>query len=76
MPQELLSVTQTAERLGVSKKYVQVLVTKKRLELVHGEQFNAQAVDQLAQLMNKLRHNGIATLVEISAAQNNTEENN
>ena len=67
MSQELLSVSQAAKRLGVSEKYVHVLVTKQRLVL-QGNQFIAQDVDKLAQLMNKLRQNGIATLGDIVAA--------
>ena len=67
MSQELLSVSQAGKRLGVSEKYVHVLVTKQGLVL-QGNQFIAQDVDKLAQLMNKLRQNGIATLVDIVAA--------
>lgn len=63
----LLSITQTAERLRVRPEYVRELVAKKRLNFTHGEQLDAAEVEQLARLMEKLRKNGIATLVEITA---------
>lgn len=67
MLRQLLSITQTAERLRVRPEYVRALVAKKRLEFIHGEQLDAAQVERLALLMEKLRHNGIATLVEICA---------
>lgn len=67
MLRQLLSITQTAERLRVRPEYVRELVSKKRLEFIHGEQLDAAQVEQLAKLMEKLRKNGIATLVEICA---------
>ena len=68
MLHQLLSITQTAERLRVRPEYVRQLVAKKRLTFIHGEQFDAAQVEQLARLMEKLRSNGIATMVEITAA--------
>lgn len=68
MLHQLLSITQTAERLRVRPDYVRQLVAKKRLTFIHGEQFDAAQVEQLARLMEKLRSNGIATMVEITAA--------
>jgi len=65
MLQQLLSVTQTAERLRVRPEYVRELVKKKRLTFIHGEQLDALQVEKLAKLMDKLRNNGIATLVQI-----------
>jgi hypothetical protein len=65
MLQQLLSITQTAERLRVRPDYVRELVRKKRLTFIHGEQLDAGEVEKLARLMDKLRHNGIATLVKI-----------
>jgi len=65
MLQQLLSITQTAERLRVRPDYVRELVDKKRLTFIHGEQFDAVQVEKLAKLMDKLRTNGIATLVQI-----------
>lgn len=65
MLQQLLSITQTAERLRVRPDYVRELVKKKRLTFIHGEQFDATQVEKLAKLMDKLRNNGIATLVQI-----------
>jgi hypothetical protein len=67
MLRQLLSITQTAERLRVRPEYVRALVAKKRLEFIHGEQLDAAQVERLALLMDKLRKNGIATLVEICA---------
>ena len=39
-------------------------------DAVHGEQLDAAEVDQLAKLMNKLRHEGLATLVQINSDEN------
>ena len=69
MLRQLLSITQTAERLRVRPDYVRQLVAKNRLEFIHGEQLDAAQVEQLAQLMEKLRNNGIAALVEITAQE-------
>ncbi|WP_331344153.1 hypothetical protein [Cellvibrio sp. UBA7661] len=69
MLRQLLSITQTAERLRVRPEYVRQLVAKKRLDFIHGEQLDAAQVERLAQLMEKLRSNGIATLVEITAQE-------
>lgn len=68
MLHQLLSISQTAERLRVRPEYVRELVKKQRLSFIHGEQLDAAQVEQLAKLMEKLRSNGIATLVEITAA--------
>lgn len=65
MLQQLLSITQTAQRLRVRPSYVRELVAKGRLAFVHGEQLDATQVERLGKLMDKLRNNGIATLVEI-----------
>lgn len=67
MLQQLLSITQTAKRLGVRPAYVRELVEKGRLTFVHGEQLDAAAVERLARLMDKLRSKGLATLVQITA---------
>lgn len=66
MLQQLLSITQTAKRLRVRPAYVRELVAKGRLHFVHGEQLGANEVERLAQLMNKLRGEGLAALVQIS----------
>jgi cell division FtsZ-interacting protein ZapD len=65
MLQQLLSITQTAERLRVRPEYVRELDKKQRLTFIHGEQLDAAQVEKLAKLMDKLRNNGIATLVQI-----------
>jgi uncharacterized phage-associated protein len=67
MLHQLLSITQAAERLRVRPEDIHQLVAKKRLSFMHGQQLDAAQVEQLARLMEKLRNNGIATLVEISA---------
>lgn len=66
MLQQLLSITQTSERLRVRPSYVRELVAKGRLQFVHGEQLDASEVERLAQLMNKLRGEGLAALVQIT----------
>ena len=63
---QLLSITQTAERLRVRSDYVHELVRKKRLDFIEGENFDAVQVEKLALLMDKLRQNGISTLVQIT----------
>lgn len=65
MLQQLLSITQAAQRLRVRPDYIRELVRKKRLSFTHGEQLDAAQVEKLAKLMDKLRANGIATLVQI-----------
>lgn len=74
MLRQLLSITQTAERLRVRPEYVRELVAKNRLSFTHGEQLDAAQVEQLAKLMEKLRKNGIATLVEITAQGDKIED--
>jgi len=69
MLQQLLSITQTAQRLRVRPAYVRKLVAKGRLTFIHGEQLDANDVERLAQLMNKLRGEGLAALVQITADQ-------
>ena len=68
MPQRLLTIAQTAERLKVRPDYVRELVRKRRLTFVEGEQLAADQVDALAELMNKLRGQGIAAMVQIADA--------
>lgn len=74
MLQQLLSVPQAAQRLRVSSAYVRKLVTKGRLTFVHGEQFDAIEVERLAQLMGKLRGEGLAALVQINVDQADKRE--
>jgi len=74
MLHQLLSITQTAERLRVRPEYVRALVAKRRLSFIHGEQLDAAQVERLAHLMEKLRQNGIATLVEITAQRDTSED--
>lgn len=73
MLQQLLSITQTAERLRVRPSYVRELVAKQRLHFIHGEQLDAAEVEKLAQLMTKLRNGGIAALVDITAQDHTSD---
>jgi hypothetical protein len=66
MNQEYLSATETAELLQVSTGYIKQLVAKQRLHPSANNTFAAQEVKQLAELMAKLRNQGIATLVAIA----------
>lgn len=74
MLQQLLSITQTAKHLRVRPSYVRELVAKGRLKFVHGEQLDALDVERLAQLMNKLRGEGLAALVQITADKQDTDD--
>lgn len=74
MLQQLLSIHQAAERLRVRPSYVRELVAKGRLDFVHGEQLDAKDVERLAQLMDKLRSEGLAALVQISGASSDSVE--
>ncbi len=73
MLQQLLSVTQTAERLRVRPDYVHELVKKQRLTFIHGEQLDAAQVEKLAKLMDRLRNDGIAALVQIVVEKGDLE---
>lgn len=64
-----LSIQQAAERLSVRPQTVRDFVAKKRLRFVSAELLDADEVEKLALLMEKLRNNGIATLVGISAKE-------
>lgn len=75
MLQQLLSIPQTAKRLRVRPSYVRELVAKGRLQFVHGEQLDAAEVEHLAQLMNKLRGEGLAALVQITDEQLDDDNN-
>ena len=65
-----LSLLQAAKRLNVRPQTIHDFVAKKRLHLVGVELLDVEEVEKLALLMNKLRTNGIATLVEISGKNN------
>lgn len=73
MQPSLLTIAQAAERLRVRPDYVYELVKKQRLSLLNGEQLDAAQVEKLAALMDKLRNNGIATLVQIADAKGDVE---
>lgn len=64
---QTLTLQQAAERLHVRPKTIHEFVAKKRLRFVGNELLDANEVEKLALLMDKLRTNGIATLVEISS---------
>lgn len=63
---QTITLQQAAERLKVRPKTIHEFVAKKRLSFVGEELLNADDVEKLAQLMEKLRSDGIATLVKIS----------
>lgn len=71
--QPLLSIEQTAQRLRVRPSYVRELVAKKRLTFIQDEQVDAAEVERLAILMDKLRQQGFAALVQISAQGNHED---
>jgi hypothetical protein len=64
-----LSLQQAAHRLNVRPQTIHDFVAKRRLHYVDNELFDAAEVEKLALLMDKLRTNGIATLVEISGKE-------
>ena len=64
---QTLSLQQAAQRLNVRPKTIHEFVAKKRLNFVGEELLDANEVEKLALLMDKLRTDGIATLVNISA---------
>ena len=63
---KLMSVEAAAAQLKVSKDYVHQLVRKGRLTWMEENRLDVAQVEKLSQLMNKLRQDGIATLVEIA----------
>jgi hypothetical protein len=66
MPHEqTLSIAQAADQLKVRTDYVHELVRKGRLTFIGGDRLDAGEVARLAILMDKLRSNGIATMVQI-----------
>lgn len=67
MSESLISLEEAAIRLRVRPAYVENLVKKGRLKFVDNRQLVESEVDKLAELMNKLRNQGIATLVDITA---------
>lgn len=61
-----LNLHQAAQRLNVRPQTIRDFVAKSRLHYVDTDLFDAEEVEKLALLMDKLRTNGLATLVEIS----------
>jgi hypothetical protein len=61
-----LSLEEAAQRLNLRPQTIQNFVAKKRLHFVGVNRLDAHEVEKLALLMDKLRTNGIATLVNIS----------
>lgn len=64
---KLISVEDAAAVLRVRPTYVRELVKKGRLSFADGGLLVTEDVDKLAVLMDKLRSDGIATLVNITA---------
>lgn len=67
---QTLNLQEAAQRLNVRLQTIHEFVAKKRLHYVEADLFDAEEVEKLALLMDKLRTNGIATLVEISEQKN------
>ena len=67
MQQQLLTLNQTAERLRVRPAFVRELALKQRLSFTSDQRLEASQVEKLALLMDKLRHRGLASLVDIVA---------
>lgn len=64
---QTLTLQQAAQRLKVRPKTIHEFVAKKRLHFIGEELLDADEVEKLALLMDKLRTDGIATLVNISS---------
>lgn len=64
---QTLTLQQAAERLKVRPKTIREFVAKKRLSFVGEGLLDTSEVEKLALLMDKLRADGIATLVNISS---------
>lgn len=71
--QPTLSIAEAAKRLRVRTDYVHELVRKGRLMFIGGDRLDAAEVAKLGILMDKLRHNGIATLVQIVDEKGNLD---
>jgi len=62
-----ISIEEAARHLRVRPAYVHDLVKKGRLTFADGQQLSATEVEKLGLLMDKLRTQGLATLVDITA---------
>ncbi len=65
-----MSLQQAAQRLRVRPQTIHEFVAKERLHFVGYELLDADEVEKLGHLMDKLRTKGIATLVDISGTEN------
>ena len=63
---ELISIEQAARRLGVSRQFVLTMVGKGRLSPVGVDQLAVAEVDALKTLVDKLKADGIAAMVNIA----------
>lgn len=63
--EQTLGIAQAAEILKVRTDYIHELVRKGRLTFTGGDRLDAAEVAKLGVLMDKLRNQGIATLVQI-----------
>ncbi|MGD8176281.1 helix-turn-helix domain-containing protein [Marinimicrobium sp. ARAG 43.8] len=61
--QNHLSVEETATRLGVSESFVERMVVKGRLQPTPDGHFRREQVDALASLLERLKGNGVGTLL-------------
>jgi len=60
---QTLSLNECAARLGCSRSFVDTMVSKGRLQPDKQGRIAATELEQLAQLLSKLRHGGIAAMV-------------
>ena len=59
-----LNLEQAAERLSQSRAFVERMIAKDRLHPDAQRQLSVQEVEQLAQLLDRLRQSGVATLFD------------
>lgn len=64
---DTLSLTETCQRLSASEDFVATMVQKQRLTPLPGYRFDAAEVESLAELLQRLRTGGIATMVDVAA---------
>lgn len=67
MNQTTLSLAETAKLLNVRESYVLELIAKDRLNVLSDNRFDAEQVSKLAELLNKLRGNGINALLHAAS---------
>ena len=58
-----LTRQEAAERLGQSPAFVERMIAKGRLHADGQDRLSVQEVEQLAELLGRLRHSGVATVL-------------